>query len=115
MSYYNPEIPKKTKSRFRNMTFYRKQNYLCLKSKFDWIEAETKDLINKLTDSVNLLDLVDSEKICKREKEDLLNNCFWLIQLIYTLIENNFTSIEIITANKNLLEKMIKIYETKKD
>lgn len=101
--YYQPEIPKQTKSRFRNITLYKN-------CKYENNTKQTNKILEEYYEQNEHRTMLD---IAKDEKEKWLPELFDLLQATYTMIQNNFSSVEISSANKKHLEKMINKYESK--
>lgn len=103
INYYNPEVPKITKDRFRNITLYKNCKY----------ESDGKQAAKILEEYNEQNEHRTMLTVDSSEKEKWLPELFDLLQATYTMIENNFSSIEIISANKKHLEKMIERNESK--
>jgi hypothetical protein len=89
INFYNQEIPKQTKSRFRNIALYKNCKYEG--------QREQRIKIEKLLKEIQT----------SKTRDKWISDAFNILQETYTMIENNFSSIEIVAANKKHLEKMI--------
>ena len=89
ITFYNPEVPKQTKSRFKTINLYRNCKYEG--------QREQRIKIEKLLQKIQT----------SKTRDEWISDAFNILQETYTIIENNFSAIEIVAANKKHLEKMI--------